>query len=171
MEFPFDIPADGVIARVRASAGRRFFGCGTLLALGALLVLFGFTRAETGLGYRLFLVLGGAGVLAAATIMWRSTLIAVELTVEGLRDTTGRVLAPLDDIVGVDRGVFAFKPSNGFMVRRKTAGLKGWCPGIWWATSKMLGVGGVTPAGEAKFMAESLSMLIAARDAGNLPRG
>jgi hypothetical protein len=35
----------------------------------------------------------------------------------------------------------------------------------------MLGVGGVTPAGEAKFMAESLSMLIAARDAGNLPRG
>ena len=51
MEFPFDIPADGVIARVRASAGRRFFGCGTLLALGALLVLLGFTRAETGLGW------------------------------------------------------------------------------------------------------------------------
>lgn len=169
MEFPFDIPADGVIARVRASAFRRFFGCGTLLALGALLVLLGFTRADIGLGYRLLLVLGGAGVLAAATIMWYSTLIAVELTVEGLRDTRGRVLAPLNDIVGVDRGIFAFKPSNGFMVRRKTGGLKGWCPGIWWATSRIIGVGGVTPPGESKFMADSLTMLIAARDAANLP--
>ena len=170
MEFPFDIPSDGVIARVRASAGRRFVGCGALLALGALLVLFGFTRADTGLGYRLLLVVGGSGVLVAASVMWRSTLIVVELTVEGLRDSTGRILAPLDDIVGVDRGVFALKPSNGFMVHRKTVGLKGWCPGIWWAISKRLGVGGVTPAGEAKFMADSLSMLISARDAGNLPR-
>lgn len=159
------IPEDGVIARVQASPGRRVFGCGAIVALGMLLVMLAFTQGETGLGYRVFLMLCGVAFLSLGAVMWRATQIVIELTVDELRDTTGMVLARLEDVNKVERGVFAFKPSNGFMVRLKHKAPRGWRPGLWWRAGKMIGVGGVTPSGEGKFMAEALSFLVAQRDA------
>ena len=64
----------------------------------------------------------------------------------------------------VDRGLFAFKPSNGFVVVLSQGGWRGWAPGLWWRLGRRLGVGGVTSAAQAKAMAEILSIEIARRD-------
>jgi hypothetical protein len=111
-------------------------------------------------------LLGLAAVVAlGASRMWRATAQSVELTRAGLTDTTGRMLAPIDQIRSVERGAFAFKPSNGFLVRLKTPQPRGWAPGLWWSLGRSLGVGGVTNRDEGKLMAEVLSEMVRARDA------
>jgi hypothetical protein len=67
----------------------------------------------------------------------------------------------------VERGAFAFKPSNGFLVRLDKPLGRGWAPGLWWRLGRLLGVGGVTSASQSKAMAEILSLELARR-AGKL---
>jgi hypothetical protein len=95
--------------------------------------------------------------------MWRATAHRLELTPEGLRSSDGRVLAPMADVVAVDRGVFAFKPSNGFTVKLSRKGSFAWEPGLWWRIGRRVGVGGVTHRTPAKIMAEMMEMRIARR--------
>lgn len=84
----------------------------------------------TGAGLIVFLLAVGAASLWAAENMRRATTLTIELTEEGLRDSSGEVLARLDDIAGIDRGVFAFKPSNGFLLSTKTPATRVWRPGF-----------------------------------------
>ena len=77
---------------------------------------------------------------------------------EGLRDGNGRLLCRMDQIAGVDRGAFAFKPSNGFLVKLKEPMPRVWQPGLWWRLGRRIGVGGVTPAGQGKFMADMIAL-------------
>jgi hypothetical protein len=78
------------------------------------------------------------------------------LTVDGLFDTGGRCLARWEDIDRIDKGTFAFKPSNGFLIVLKRPGPRGWAPGLWWQIGRRVGVGGVTPRQSARFMAETM---------------
>ncbi|MEO0931422.1 MAG: hypothetical protein AAFY14_12360, partial [Pseudomonadota bacterium] len=87
----------------------------------------------------------------------RATLLRIELTATDIRDSSGMVLATMDDIIGVDRGIFAFKPSNGFTLVMKNKKPRSWAPGLWWRLGRRVGVGGVTSAGQAKFMAEQIA--------------
>jgi hypothetical protein len=41
------------------------------------------------------------------------------------------VLARIDEIASLDRGTFAFKPSNGFLLRLSRKGTRVWRPGLW----------------------------------------
>ena len=63
----------------------------------------------------------------------------------------------------VDRGVFAFKPSNGFLVRTREKAGNVWAPGLWWRLGRRVGVGGMTASAEAKFMSEILSAMVLQR--------
>ena len=63
-------------------------------------------------GWQVFLFVVGGGAIWMAERMRRATSRALELTRTELRDAGGAVLAPVDQIVSVDRGMFAFKPSN-----------------------------------------------------------
>lgn len=151
------------IATVSASMPRRLFGLTALFFLGALLVYIAFARPPQVLGWQVFLIVFGLVVLAIAEVMRRSTAGKIVLTEEGLFDSDGRVLAPIDEISGVERGVFAMKPSNGFVVRTSTARGRAWAPGLYWRLGRRLGVGGVTAAHQTKFMAEQLTVMLAAR--------
>lgn len=88
------------------------------------------------------------------------------LTTTGLYDHTGAAIAPLDNIDKVDRALFTFKPSNGFLVRLKTPGPRAWQPGMWWRVGTRVGVGGVTSGAATKIVADTLSMMVADRDKG-----
>lgn len=77
---------------------------------------------------------------------------------------TGRPLALMEDIQEIERGMFALKPSNGFVVRLKTKAAPAWAPGLWWRTGRRLGVGGVTSAGAAKAMADLLALRLQGGD-------
>lgn len=151
------------IAIVSTSTPRRLFGLGLLLLLGGGVIYLALAHPPAELYWQLFLVVFGGLVLWQAERFRRSTRGSVVLTEEGLFTADGIALAPMDQITGVDRGVFAMKPSNGFVVRLKSAQGNGWAPGLWWRLGRRVGVGGVTAAAQTKFMAEILTAKLAER--------
>ncbi|MEM9968086.1 MAG: hypothetical protein AAF755_08310 [Pseudomonadota bacterium] len=151
-----------VLATVRASAGRRILGLGALGLLGVLLIYISLFHPPA-LGWRVFLLLMGIGALWGADLMRRATASAVELTPLGLRDADGTVIAPVEEIEAIDRGFFAFKPSNGFLLKTKAAQPGIWRPGLWWRTGRRIGVGGMTPGYQSKVMAEIIAAMLLER--------
>ncbi|WP_375262382.1 hypothetical protein [Palleronia sp.] len=146
-----------IIAELRASQPRRIFGTTMLTALAVLLMWLAAT-APAGIGARLALLI--CAVLAAygALAMWRATAHVLFLTEAGLVQSDGRVLAMMEEIEHVDRGLFAVKPSNGFVVRLARSRPFAWAPGLWWRWGRRLGVGGMTGAGQTKAMADLLAL-------------
>lgn len=139
-----------------------------MVFLGVILIYIAIARPPS-FGWTIFLLLLGVGSLMLGDKMRRSTDRVIELTRTELRDNTGQVIARVEDVVNVDRGFFAFKPSNGFLLStRAPAGPRVWHPGMWWRIGKQIGVGGVTPGSQTKMMTEMLNVLIAERD-GNIP--
>ncbi|SMY08588.1 hypothetical protein [Flavimaricola marinus] len=157
---------NGVLLRLAPSAGRRVMAVATIYLLGALLIWMALAQPPA-LGWAVFLIALGAFILWAAERMRRATSMRLELTEEGLRDSSGRVLADWDEIAKVERGTFAFKPSNGFVLILKEKGPGAWAPGLYWRIGRRVGVGGVTPMRETKFMGEQIALSLAQRQ-GNL---
>lgn len=145
-----------ILMTLAPSIGRRVLGAGSLAALGFLLLSVVFEA--TGIWQAFFLLLAIL-VLVAARRLWLSTGDRLELTRTELRTASGRILTPIDNVQNVDRGVFAFKPSNGFLVKLEKPCGSGWSPGLWWQRGRYIGVGGVVRAGEARAMAEFISGL------------
>lgn len=150
-----------VLATVSASLPRRALGVAMLYGLGALLIWLALGGSHPALGWKLLLLGLGAGGLVLGEVMRRATRLRLELTEEGLRDSDGRLLAPLEEIRGIERGMLAMKPSNGFTLRLSAARGRLWAPGVYWRLGRRLGVGGVTSAGQSKFMAEMLTAMLA----------
>ena len=156
---------DAVLARVEASGIRRAIAVGMLAILGGLLLYVAFASPPRAFGWQVFLLALGASSLWASERLRRATLRAVELTETELRDDTGEVLALTSEVLRVDRGPFAFKPSNGFTVvlDRRRGGR--WLPGLWWRIGRRVAVGGVTPGHQTKMMADLLAGMLAERAA------
>ena len=149
-----------VLISVRAAPARRLIASVILTALGALLVLVALDSAIAA-PWRLIYFLLGAGAAYGSYRLFEATGDVLELTRSEFRSSSGRVLARVDNIAQVERGAFAFKPSNGFLVTLKTAEHpRAWAPGLWWRIGRRIGVGGVVAAGEAKAMAEVMTALI-----------
>lgn len=161
LDFP---DSDEVLATTRASGGRRMIGLTSLAALGLFLIYVAFTSSP-GFGWQAFLLFMGGGAIWMADKMRRATAGAIELTPKVLRDSDGTIIAHVADIEHIDRGVFAFKPSNGFLLRTKsgTGDETVWRPGLWWRVGRRVGVGGMTPGSQTKFMSEIISAMIATR--------
>ncbi|QFU07989.1 hypothetical protein PARPLA_02509 [Rhodobacteraceae bacterium THAF1] len=149
-----------VMARLTAATPRRVIAVGILFLLAAMLVwIAGTTPADLIWKFVLFAV--GLVTGWAALAMWQATGVNLLLTKDGIVQSNGRVVVAMDQIVDVDRGVFAWKPSNGFSVRLASRHSVAWAPGLWWRYGRRLGVGGVTGAGAAKAMADILAMHLA----------
>lgn len=152
-----------VLATVAASSGRRFLGIGLLSLLGVLVIYVAFASPPS-FGWQVFLIALGVVALMMADAMRRSTAFTLELTRTELRDSSGIVLARVADIASIDRGTFAFKPSNGFLLRIKTPDTRTWRPGLWWRMGRRVGVGGMTPGRQTKYMSEIIAVMLAERD-------
>jgi len=153
---------EDILAVVEASAPRRWMGVGMLATVGLLILYVAFSTPPAP-GWQIFLFVMGGLALWLARALYTATLGRIELTEKELRTGTGRVIALVKDIEAVDRGVFAFKPSNGFILRTGRGGIKTWAAGLWWRIGRRIGVGGVTAAAQTKFMSEVLSAMIAER--------
>ena len=147
-------------ATLSPSPMRRFIAIGLLLCLGGLLVYILLSSPPQSIVGRVFLLGLGAVVFYGADRLRRATTLSIEVTDNEIRDSSGRLLCAIDNIKDVERGPFAFKPSNGFMLRLHTSMPATYAPGLWWRFGKMVGVGGVTSASETKFMAEMITMKI-----------
>ncbi|WP_243644986.1 hypothetical protein [Rhodovulum euryhalinum] len=142
---------------------RRAVGLGAMLMLAGLMLSVALFRPPADPLWRGFLLALGAGVLVLGEAMRRATGRPLRLTREGLFDSDGRELARIDEIAGIDRGMFALKPSNGFTLRLNVPKPRAWAPGVWWRIGRRIGVGGVTSAAQAKAMAEILTLVMAER--------
>ncbi len=152
-----------VLATVTASTGRRILGLGSLGLLGVLLIYIAFAQPPSPI-WQVFLLVIGAGSLWITDRMRRATQSRIELTPKEIRDGDGTVIARVADVQSMDRGTFAFKPSNGFLLRTAQPGTRDWRPGLWWRTGRRVGIGGMTPGHQTKFMSEVLSAMMATRD-------
>ena len=159
----FEPDSDGIYAKVWASPIRRGFACAVLYGLAILLFYIALVRPPA-LPWLIFLLAFGGAVLFIAERLRAATRDEILLTAESVSDSNGRVLAQMADIVSVERGAFALKPSNGFTLVLRERAPRAWVPGMWWRLGRRVGVGGVTGAGPAKFMAEQIALRIARRD-------
>lgn len=152
-----------ILATVAASGGRRFLGMLSLGGLGVIVIYLALTE-QPDFAWRLFLLVLGGVAIWLADRMRRATTSRIELTETVLRDGDGTVIAEVADIEGMDRGFFAFKPSNGFLLRTRGAAPRAWRPGLWWRMGRRIGVGGMTPASQSKVMSEIIAVMLARRD-------
>ncbi|SPH17285.1 hypothetical protein DEA8626_00802 [Defluviimonas aquaemixtae] len=155
--------AEPVVARVTPSPVRRGFALITLGFLGVLLELLAFLRPPQAFHLQLFLIVLGVAVLVLTARLFRATGKGLVLTESALRDTAGQVVAPVDAIRKVERGMLAFKPSNGFLLRLKEKQPRAWEPGLWWRFGRSVGVGGVISGAEGRAMADAIGVILARR--------
>ncbi|MBT0958792.1 hypothetical protein IV417_15490 [Alphaproteobacteria bacterium KMM 3653] len=155
--------SESILAEITPSPPRRFVGLGILWVLAAILIGLAI-KHETEAGTSLFLVGFAAFTMFWAEAVRRATRTHLYLTEEHLRDSRGRVLARFEDMVKVDRGTFAFKPSNGFVLVLSVKPPAIWAPGLYWRLGRRIGVGGVTSAAQTKTMAEIIAFRIAQRE-------
>ena len=146
---------DGVLAVVAASPGRRLLACGVIYTLGILGLYVTFSEPPSP-ALMVFMVVLGVAALILGDQLRRATQTQILLTEDALISSDGTVIARLEDVVSVDRGAFAFKPSNGFTLKLKTKQPRSWAPGLWWRLGRYVGVGGVVSAGQAKLVAETI---------------
>lgn len=155
--------SDEIVASVKASEARRYMGVGMLFAIGTLVIYVALATPPS-TAWLVFLLVVGLGSLWLAVRMWQATQFKIELTEEELRCSDGNVIARVDDIENIDSGFFAFKPSNGFLIKTKTPASRIWQPGLWWRFGRRIGIGGVTPGSQSKAMSEILAAMIAMRN-------
>ncbi|MEM8659146.1 MAG: hypothetical protein AAGF22_13705 [Pseudomonadota bacterium] len=160
---------DDPIAVLSVSPPRRYFATGVQAGLGILLILVaGQLPSPTPFGILALLAFGGMA-LWAAYAMFQATTRSVVLTREALTDSEGEVIATLDQIQSVDSGFFAFKPSNGFLLRLKERGPRRWVPGVWWRMGTRVGIGGATNGKAARDMANIIQLIMTDPQAGLPP--
>ena len=156
--------AEQELARVGVGAARRVVGLAVTGALAVALAWLALSPQPAPLGLRLLLLaLAGLETL----VVWRlyqATQQVLVLTTAGLAEEGGAMLAPMEQIAAVDRGLFAFKPSNGFLLKLKERGPRRFRPGLYWQFGKRLGVGGLVRGAEGKQMADALALYLARRD-------
>ncbi len=150
---------------LRPSPVRRMVGLAIQLALGGVLLWIAVVHPPQELGWQLFLIAFGVAALVLAQKGWRGSAQPIVLDEGGLRQADGTPIAPLAEIASVDRALFSFKPSNGFLIGLHTAPGRAWVPGMWWRLGRRVGIGGVTGGAQTKMLADALSVMVAERDA------
>lgn len=156
------MPED-TIAIISPSPVRRFISVSILTLLGGILIYLAFTTVAAGMLWQAIVAALGIGAIIAGDRLRRATSLSILMTNDALTDSSGRQICRLEDIAGIDRGAFAFKPANGFLLRLNGKSPRAWAPGLWWRFGRRVGVGGATPSGQGKFMAEAIALRLGQR--------
>ncbi len=156
--------ADKVVAEVACSAGRRLSGVVITAGLGAALIWSALAQPPEAAGWQALIVALGLVALVSAVRVYRATARKLVLTETQLRDDTGRALVAIDRIDRIERGMFAFKPSNGFVLRLKEPAPPAWQPGLWWRWGRKLAVGGVPSGHDTRALADAIQAMLDRRD-------
>ena len=149
---------DEILLSIGPSPVRRIFAVICFVAMA--IVLFGLLlQGDPAFLWQVVFAGTAVASLWGAKRLYQGTDDDVELTRTELRLKSGRLLTTIDNVKVVERGPFAFKPSNGFLVRLKEPCGKGWAPGLFWQRGRYLGIGGAINAGHTRAMAEAITAL------------
>jgi hypothetical protein len=122
--------SDEIIAELKISQIRRWFGIGSMVLVGALALYVSATQPPMELAARILLPVLGIAFLFQAHWNYYATVQGMILTERGLIWEDGQDFCLLEDINKVERGTFSFKPSNGFALHLKEAKPFQWKPGL-----------------------------------------
>ena len=152
---------------LRPSAPRRLFGLAIQVGMGAIVIYVALAYPPENALWQIALIGLGVVSLVMAQRGWHGSGIGIVLDADGLRQEDGQPIAALDNIAAVDRAIFSFKPSNGFLITLREPMARAWVPGMWWRIGRRVGIGGVTSGAETKIVADALALMVARReDAG-----
>lgn len=149
-----------ILVKLEASPVRRVFGTAMLVGLGAVILYISAVSPPSNIFAIALLIAISAGFFWAGKRLYEVTADAIILTREDITTASGRLLCRIDEIDKVDKGFFAFKPTNGFLILLKAPSDRSWAPGLWWHLGKRIGIGGVTSPRQAKEMAAIISMML-----------
>ena len=140
------------------SMSRKFFGVFSLsvpmLMVGALVIQGAFqTPLALAVGFVLVAVFGWA-----AWRMWSAPNFGIVYDGKALRTEDGIELARLDEIENVQTGLFALRPSNGFLLVLKERGQRPTRPGVFWQQGRSLGIGGILHSEPAKSIGKAIQI-------------
>ena len=155
-----------ILTKLEPSLGRRWFGAIVLSFVAVLMLYISFFQPPASLAGKIVLPLMAFAFFWQAQWNLRVTKTGLYLTKEGIFDGNGKQICALYNMMEVDRGLFAFKPSNGFLIRLHERERNAWAPGLYWRIGRRLGIGGATQPAQAKAMADIISMLILERSMG-----
>lgn len=154
-----------ILVKLEVAQGRRIFGVLSIVGLGITLLYIAAAHPPAKILALVFLVVVGGFFVWSGYRLYRATDNTILLTREAITTESGQVLCRLDQIAKVDRGFFAFKPSNGFLILLKEKGPRSWAPGMWWSFGKHIGLGGVTSPRQSKELVSIIQMLLVERQA------
>ncbi|MGE4610478.1 MAG: hypothetical protein AAED33_03605 [Paracoccaceae bacterium] len=154
-----------VLVRLEVAQGRRMSAVVSMAGLGLLLIYIAAINPPSKITALAALIVIGSVFIWAGYRLFTSTQNEIILTRQSISTASGRELCRLDQIARVDRGFFAFKPSNGFLVQLKEPIPRSWTPGMWWSLGKHLGIGGVTSPRQSKEMVAVIQIILAERAA------
>lgn len=154
----------GIVHSIEVSPIRRWAGVIVTAGLGVLLLGVVILSPPPEFLSLMLLMICGGFALWQARRMARAGLKSIHLTDEALVDEEGTVLATLEEIERIDRGLFALKPSHGFVLVLREPRPRHWVPGLWWQRGRRLGIGGTAIPQQTKTMADILQTMLAKRD-------
>lgn len=155
-----------IIAKLEPSLGRRWAGVVALTLAGLTLIGTVVLRRPDSVFVTFIAILLGGVFLWQAQWNLRVTRLGLYVTRQGVYDSDGQMIVALSDIEEVDRGLFAFKPSNGFLLRLFRPEKARWAPGLYWRIGRRMGVGGATNPAQTRKLAETIEMLLMERTLG-----
>lgn len=143
-------------AEMKVSPLRRTVGAVAVTLSGALLLGSAIWDPPQGA-----LAQGLVWALAAALLwsgmrLWRDTAYSVRLIGDRLEESSGELIVMMDQVEGIVRGHFAFRPSNGFSLKLREETQPRWRMGLWWRAGKRAAFGGAASSAEAKKLAEAI---------------
>ncbi len=151
---------DDPIAVLSTSPFRRGIALAVQLALGVMMIGISLRLPEMNLVVQAPLIALGGFMIWRSHAMYRATDTQLILSRDGLFESSGRQLFAMDNVFRVERGAFAFKPTNGFLVTLKTGEPRAWVPGLWWRVGKRVGIGGVISGKAARDMADFIALML-----------
>ena len=157
---------DTILATLSPARARRWMSTGLVFALAIIFLVLAATSPTAGMSQRILLLALGLGSLWVASLSLRGQGRSLVLTDTVLMDSEGQILAHVSDMTKVDRSAFAFKPSNGFMLRLARPAPRAWVPGLYWRVGDRVAIGGATNPAETRNMADQIGLLLEARKTG-----
>jgi len=149
------------LAALPPAPARRWMSTGLIFTLAVIFLSLAATAPTFTLIGRLLVAALGLSALWVALISLRSHHLGLVLTDQGLHDSDGQMIARVEDMHSVDRSAFAFKPSNGFMLRLNTPAPRRWVPGLYWSIGDRLAIGGATNPADTRTLADKIAFLLA----------
>lgn len=154
------------IFEIWTTPARRWIGVGSISLIGLLVLYVLLTSRPPGVIWPILML---ATIVICYWQAWRMHIAGqrrIQLFEDGVYLDTGEVIAPFDQIESIDRSLFTFKPSGGFVLVMRDKPPRRTLPGLFWTMGRRIGIGGTVPGYQARGMADIIEAMLLQRDAG-----